>query len=148
VDEAWERLTDDPEVRGVETARIDEIGGWQVTVWVMEFVRQDPLEIRRRIGAALRAVERVIMADEEDREVWFVTGTPSGRNLTAALRGWSMNWLMRPRDNGQLVSGTALARLSHRPSLRRQMRSTQPSASSGQTSVGGAPYRDRSILIH
>ena len=86
VDEAWERLTDDPEVRGVETARIDETGGWQVTVWVMEFVRQDPLEteIRRRIGAALRAVEGVISADEEDREVWFVTGTPSGRDLTEA----------------------------------------------------------------
>ena len=52
----------------------------------MEFVKQDPLEteIRRRIGGALRAVEGVITADEQDREVWFVTGTPSGRELTEA----------------------------------------------------------------
>jgi hypothetical protein len=73
--------------RGVESTRIDEIGGWQVTVWVMEFVREDPLEteIRRRIGAALRAVEGVITAEEEDREAWFVTGTPSGRELTEAV---------------------------------------------------------------
>lgn len=85
-DEAWERLTDDPEVRGVGSTRIDEIGGWQVTVWVMEFVREDPLEteLRQRIGAALRAAEGVVTVDEEDREVWFVTGTPSGKELTEA----------------------------------------------------------------
>lgn len=77
-------MTDDPDVRGVETARIDEIGGWQVTVWVMEFVRRDPLEaqLRQRIGAALRAVVGVVTVDEQDREVWFVTGTPSGKDLT------------------------------------------------------------------
>lgn len=83
-EEAWERLTDDPEVRGVETARIDEIGGWQLMVWVMEFVRKDPLEaeLRPRMGAALRAAKGVLTVDEQDREVWFVTGTPSGRELT------------------------------------------------------------------
>jgi hypothetical protein len=53
VDEAWERLTDDPELRGVGTARIDETGGWQVTVWVMEFVRQDPWRQRYAGGSAL-----------------------------------------------------------------------------------------------
>jgi hypothetical protein len=26
-DEAWARLTDDPDVRGVEVARVDEAGG-------------------------------------------------------------------------------------------------------------------------
>jgi hypothetical protein len=85
-DEAWERLTDDPAVRGVEAARIDEIGGWQVTVSVMEFLREDPLEaeLRRRIAAALRAVDGVATADEQDREIWFVTGTPSGKALTQA----------------------------------------------------------------
>ena len=84
-DEAWERLTDDPDVRGVEAARIDEIGGWQVTVSVMEFLREDPLEaeLRRRM-AALRAVDGVATADEQDREIWFVTGTPSGKALTQA----------------------------------------------------------------
>ena len=85
-EEAWERLTDDPDVRGIETARVDEIGGWQVTVWSMEFVRHDPLEtdMRRRMATALRAVNGVATADEQDREVWFVTGTPSGKELTEA----------------------------------------------------------------
>jgi hypothetical protein len=85
-DEAWERLTDDPEVRSVEVARSDEIGGWQVTVGAMEFLREDPLEteIRRRMAAALRAVDGVLTADEQDREVWFVTGAPSGKALAGA----------------------------------------------------------------
>lgn len=82
-DEAWERVTDDPDVRGIEAVRIDEIGGWQVTVAAMEFVRDDPLEtqMRLRMAAALRAVEGVVTADEEDREVWLVTGTAPGTEL-------------------------------------------------------------------
>jgi hypothetical protein len=85
-EEAWERLTDDPHVRGIETARVDEVGGWQVTVWAMEFVQDGPLEtdMRRRIADALGAVNGVTRADEEDREVWLVTGTPSGKELTEA----------------------------------------------------------------
>ncbi len=85
-EEAWERLTDDPDVRGIETARVDEIGGWQVTVCAMEFVRDGTLEtdMRERLADALRAVNGVAMADEQDREVWFVTGTPSGKELTEA----------------------------------------------------------------
>jgi hypothetical protein len=42
-DEAWEREVDD-EVRTVEAYRIDFVGGWQVMVEVMEFVREEPLE--------------------------------------------------------------------------------------------------------
>lgn len=85
-EEAWERLTDDPDVRGIETARVEQIGGWQVTVWAMQFVRDGSLEtdMRRRLAAALRAVNGVATADEQDREVWFVTGTPSGKELTEA----------------------------------------------------------------
>jgi len=81
-DEAWERLTDEPDIRGVEAARIDEIDGWQVTVWVMEFVREDPLEdeYRQRMARTLRAVSGVTSAEEQDRETWFVTGTPSGQD--------------------------------------------------------------------
>jgi hypothetical protein len=30
------------------------------------------------------AVNGLAMADEQDREVWFVTGTPSGKELTEA----------------------------------------------------------------
>lgn len=85
-EEAWERLTDDPDVRGIETLRVEEIGGWQVTVYAMEFVRDGSLEtdMRERLATALRAVNGVAMADEQDREVWFVTGTPSGKELTEA----------------------------------------------------------------
>ena len=52
----------------------------------MELVRHDPLEtdMRRRMATALRAVNGVATADEQDREVWFVTGTPSGKELTEA----------------------------------------------------------------
>ena len=85
-DEAWERVTGEPDVRGVEAGRIDFAGGWNVTVAVMEFVREDPLEseLRRRIAAALLSAGGVGMAEELDREVWFVTGTPSGDALVRA----------------------------------------------------------------
>jgi hypothetical protein len=84
--EAWERVTDDPDVRGVDAVRVDEAGGWQVGVSVMEFIRQDPLEseLRQRIAAALRAVDGVTGVEEEDREAWFVTGAPAGRVLAEA----------------------------------------------------------------
>ena len=61
--------------------------GWNVTVAAMEFVREEPLEgeLRRRIAAALRSVEGVESAGEMDREVWFVTGTPSGDALVRAV---------------------------------------------------------------
>ena len=85
-DEAWERVTGEPDVRGVGADRIDFAGGWNVTVAVMEFVREDPLEseLRRRIAAALRSVGGVETAEEMDREVWFVTGTPSDDALVRA----------------------------------------------------------------
>jgi hypothetical protein len=85
-DEAWERVTGEPDVHGVEADRIDFAGGWNVTVAVMEFVREDPLksELRRRIATALRSVGGVDTTEEMDREVWFVTGTPSGDALVRA----------------------------------------------------------------
>ena len=85
--ESWLRETSEPDLRAVEANRIDEIGGWQVTVAVMEFVRSDPLEaeLRQRIVGALRGVAGVTGAEEEDREVWFVTGTPSGKALAEAV---------------------------------------------------------------
>jgi hypothetical protein len=88
-DESWERdiEVDDGEVRSVEANRIDFQGGWNVTVSVMEFVREGPLEgeLRRRIAAALRLAEGVETADEMDSEVWFVTGSPSGEALVRAV---------------------------------------------------------------
>jgi len=46
-----------------------------------------PLEggLRRRISAALRSVEGVETADEDDRETWFVTGTPAVGALVRAV---------------------------------------------------------------
>jgi hypothetical protein len=97
-DEAWERdiEVDDGEVRWVGATRIrarELLGdgpfqdGWSVTAAVMEFVREEPLEgeLRRRIAAALRSVEGAETADEMDREVWFVTGNPSGEALVRAV---------------------------------------------------------------
>jgi hypothetical protein len=89
VDESWERdiEVDDGEVRWVEADRIDLQGGWNVTVAVMEFIREGPLEgeLRRRIAAALRSVRGVKTADEMDTEVWFVTGAPEGEALIRAV---------------------------------------------------------------
>lgn len=87
--EAWERdiEADDGDVRYVEAGRDDHLGGWQVSVPVMEFVREEPLEgeLRRRIAAVLLSVEGVGTADEMDREVWYVTGAPSGEALVRAV---------------------------------------------------------------
>jgi hypothetical protein len=85
-EEEWLRRTDEPEIRAVSANRWDAIGGWQVAVWVMEFVRSDPLEteLRQRITSALQAVSGVTSAEEQDNEKWFVTGTPSGKALIEA----------------------------------------------------------------
>ena len=84
VAEEWLRETDDRDLRAVSACKIDSLGGWQVSVWVMEFIRSDPLEseFRRRITNALLGVTG---AEEEDREMWFVTGTPSGESLVEAV---------------------------------------------------------------
>jgi hypothetical protein len=88
VEESWERSVDDPDIRGVDAARITfgEEPYWQVAVAVAEFLRADPLEteLRQRIAAALRAVGGIEAVGEEDREVWLVTGTPSGEALVGA----------------------------------------------------------------
>jgi hypothetical protein len=85
IQEEWLRETYEPG-RAVNVCRVDEIGGWQVIVRVMEYVSEDPLEsdLRERITAALRDVTGVTSADEHDRETWFVTGAPSGKALIEA----------------------------------------------------------------
>jgi hypothetical protein len=85
-DESWERVTDEFDVRWVGAGWIGLSGGWNVTVAVMEFVREEPLEgeLRRRIAAALLAVDGAGSAVELDREVWFVTGSASGEALVRA----------------------------------------------------------------
>jgi hypothetical protein len=90
-EEEWSRETDTPHVRelhGVEAAKWREPRDlWRVTVWVMEFVREEPLEgeLRARIAAALRAVPGVTKVLEADREAWDVHGEPSGAALVSAV---------------------------------------------------------------
>lgn len=88
-DQSWTRLTDEPEVRGVnaERWRDEDTWPWQVTVWAMEFVREDPLEteIREKVAAAIRAVPGVRAVMEEDLEVWVIKGDPDGGALVNAV---------------------------------------------------------------
>ncbi len=48
ISEEWLRKTNEPGLRAVSAAKVDRIGGWQVSVWVMEFVRSGPLESELR----------------------------------------------------------------------------------------------------
>jgi hypothetical protein len=86
ITEAWARETDEPDLRAVDALKVP--GGWQVDVWVMEFIRTElETELRERLASALRGVGGVASAEEEDREVWFVTGNPSGQALAEAAAG-------------------------------------------------------------
>jgi hypothetical protein len=80
------RRTAEPDIRAVSAARIDTIGGWHVNVWVMQLIRSDPLEseLRQRMADALGAVSGVSGVEEQDRDLWFVTGIPSGKALVEA----------------------------------------------------------------
>jgi hypothetical protein len=86
VDELWQRLTDEPDIRGIEAWADSEFEGWCVEVSAQEFIRTDPLgtELRRRMQAALRAVDGVTEVDRHDNESWLVNGQPSGQQLTRA----------------------------------------------------------------
>jgi hypothetical protein len=86
VDELWIRPTGEPDIRDVEAARIDDLGGWLVWAMTQEFLRQGRLgvELRQRMTSALRRVEGVTSVSEHDRQSWLVTGTPSGEMLTRA----------------------------------------------------------------
>ncbi|MGI5205653.1 hypothetical protein ACQEU6_29245 [Spirillospora sp. CA-108201] len=85
--EEWVRRTGEPDLRAVSASKLRAGPVWSVSAWVMEFVRTDPLEseLRRRIEEALSAVSGVTGVEEEDREVWTVTGTPTGRALVEAV---------------------------------------------------------------
>jgi hypothetical protein len=86
-DEAWERLTDEPEIRGVDAAWVEAIGGWQVSAWVLEVIQGEPIEaeLRLKVADALADVDGVIDVGEYDQETWFVAGTPRGEALTQAV---------------------------------------------------------------
>jgi hypothetical protein len=101
--EGWRRLTDEPDIRGVEAVRHDDDtpAQWYVTVWVMEFVDEEPLEkeLRDAIAAALRAVPGVTDVDEEDREVWAVEGPDSGEAVVRAVAAVVDRFAERTREH-------------------------------------------------
>jgi len=86
--EGWERLVDDADIRGISAYRIvlGEQPYWSVEVSLAEFLREEPLEseLRRQMATALEAVPGAEVVDEEDRESWFVSGSPSGEALVRA----------------------------------------------------------------
>lgn len=90
--EAWTRDIADPKLRHVHGVEASKHGTevawpWRLTVWVMEYVRDDQLqvELRNGIAAALRTVPGVTDVAGEDREVWVIAGSPSGAALVSAV---------------------------------------------------------------
>jgi hypothetical protein len=86
-EEDWERLTDEPDVRGVEATRgRDPEWPWSVGVYAMESVRDELLEgdVRHAMIVELWSVPGVTGVLDQDREVWIVGGEPSGDDLLGA----------------------------------------------------------------
>lgn len=84
----WINEADDMDILGVEVVPLDEESGeWQVTVYAMEMVREEPLEstLRSAIADALEALPDVDEQFEQDREVWVVVGQASGRSIAEAV---------------------------------------------------------------
>jgi hypothetical protein len=85
--EAWERVTAEPDIRGVYASKTpDTVWTWRVEIAVLEFVRAEPLvsEVNSRLEAALAAVPGVTAVTGEDRDVLIVAGVPAGRALMIA----------------------------------------------------------------
>jgi hypothetical protein len=91
IDEEWQREIAEPRMRdihGVSATKMErQKWPWNVTVAIMEFVRDTPLEVtlRERIMSALRTVPGVIDVAEDDRERWVLRGDPSGKALVEAV---------------------------------------------------------------
>lgn len=85
----WDRRTDDDDLRGVSATQVETTGRWSWTVGVAaaEFLREDPLEgeLRAAVAAAIRSVAGVVEVAEGDREVWILSGEPSGEALVRAV---------------------------------------------------------------
>lgn len=86
LEEQWSRITDEPDLRGVEAAKSPD-DDWRVTVWVAEFIREEPFEssLHNGVASAIRSVVGVTDVWHEDREQWVAEGTPSGRDLCVAV---------------------------------------------------------------
>ena len=97
--------------------------------------REDPLEseLRQQMATALRAVPGVDVVAEEDRELWYVTGAPSGEALIRAA--------------AQVVDH--LARTGHAPDGPGAASRRSRTSGSGTTrSLAGEPGHARSRRPH
>lgn len=86
-DEEWVRVTDEGDIFGVDLVRRgSDPWPWTVFVSVMEFIREEPLEgqLERGLTEALSSVPGVNEVLRDDREVWIVSGSPSGPDLVRA----------------------------------------------------------------
>jgi hypothetical protein len=85
--EEWEWRSAEPLIGGCASQLPRQRYPWQVSVGVMEFVRDNPLEaeLREAIFRSLLEVAGVTDVAEEDREVWVVQGVPMGRELLEAV---------------------------------------------------------------
>jgi hypothetical protein len=84
LEQEWVRFSED-EFRSVGASKpVDYM--WQVTLAIAEFLREEPLEseMRREMDRVLRAVPGVTDVTEGDREVWDVSGSPTGEDLVRA----------------------------------------------------------------
>lgn len=85
--EEWVRVTEEKDILGVCATRTSHSDWpWQVSIYVAEFVRSEPLqsELFDAITAALNGVPGVTRAAQEDREVWAVKGNVAGDALVRA----------------------------------------------------------------
>ena len=85
--EEWVRVTEEKDILGVCATRTPHSDWpWQVSIYVAEFVRSEPLqsELFDAITSALSSVPGVTRAVQEDREVWAVQGNVAGDALVRA----------------------------------------------------------------
>jgi hypothetical protein len=121
-EEVWALATADG-TRGVSAERVDEEGGWIVTVNMMSCIREDPLEgeLRRGITTALRLVQGADTVEEEDREDWLVTGSPDPAALIRAA-AWAVGSFAGQIEEAFAVAEVRIRREERRGRLRGMLR--------------------------
>ena len=111
--EAWVRISTEPQLRSVEAVKTEGGGGWSIAIAVTELVRPHHAayqELRQAIDDAIEGVPGVTEVEHEVDEVWWVNGSPSGQDLTRAVAHVLDEHADRLRDRcHNLEPGTAIA---------------------------------------